>query len=231
MATPTTQQPQSNAPRQPVRNNALLLRTISRVIVGALVVIVAAVFGLRAILSNGQSTAPKLQGTSLGGVAAPSFTLTDQNGTRVSLADLRGHPVVLAFFYTHCPDECPLTASKFQRVLANSGSQLSSVRWVAISTDPVGDTPQAATDFVAQHGLTGKLHYLLGTEADLSPIWSEYSVAVENGSSTHSASNAGAVQHTTGVWLIDAQGREQVYLNTEFDPQVLAADLKILAGQ
>jgi protein SCO1 len=228
MATPATQQPQPPAPRQPMRNNALLLRFISRVIVGALVVIVAVVLVAHTLLDNRQNTSAQLKGTSLGGRAAPTFTLTDQNGNRVSLADLRGHPVVLTFFFTHCTDECPLTASKFQRVLQQSGSSFNDVRWVAVSTDPGGDTQQTASEFVAKHGLTGTLHYLLGTETELSPIWSAYAVAVEHSGMGAGTASAGAVLHTGGVWLIDAQGREQVYLNATFDPQALTDDLKIL---
>ena len=229
MATPTTQQQQPNTPRRPIRNNTMMLRNVSRIIVGALVVVVAAVFGVHALLDRGQSDAPKLQGTSLDGIVAPDFTLADQTGARVSLAALRGHPVVLTFFYTHCTDECPLTAAKFQQAQAQLGSQLQDVRWVAVSTDPVGDTPQTATDFVAQHGLTGTLHYLLGTKTELAPIWSAYSVAVENTEMTPSANDAGMVQHTGGVWLIDAQGREQVYLDAAFNTKALVADLTILA--
>lgn len=228
MTTPTTQKPGSAMPRRPMRNNAMHLRFVSRVLVGMLVIVVAAVLIIHTLLGSGQSSTPQLKGTSLGGVAAPNFTLTDQHGARVSLADLRGHPVVLTFFYTHCPDECPLTASKFQRVLAQSGSQLKDVRWIAVSTDPVGDTSRAATDFVAEHGLSDTLHYLLGKQSELKPVWSAYSVAVENSGVTPGTSDAGKVQHTGGVWLIDAQGREQVYLDATFAPQTLADDLKML---
>lgn len=231
MATPATQQPQPTAPRRPIRNNAALLRLISRVLVGALVVVVVAVLVAHALLGSGASAPARLQGTSLGGNAAPNFTLIDQNGTRISLSDLRGHPVVLTFFFTHCTNECPLTASKFQRVLSDSGAALKNIRWVAVSTDPVGDTPQAATDFVAQHGLTGTLRYLLGTQAELAPIWSSYSVAVEGGGMASGMNGAGQVQHTGGVWLIDAQGREQVYLDAAFNSQTLSDDLKILVGK
>ena len=211
-----------------MRNNALLLRFISRVIVGALVVIVAVVLVAHTLLDNRQNTSVQLKGTSLGGRAAPTFTLTDQNGNRISLADLRGHPVVLTFFFTHCTDECPLTASKFQRVLQQSGSSFNDVRWVAVSTDPGGDTQQTASEFVAKHRLTGTLHYLLGTETELSPIWSAYAVAVEHSGMGAGTASASTVLHTGGVWLIDAQGREQVYLNATFDPQALTDDLKIL---
>ena len=230
MATPTTRQPQPTAPRRPIRNNAATLRLISRLLVGALVVVVAVVLISRTVLVNNQSTSTQLKGTSLGGTAAPNFTLTDQNGNRVALSDLRGHPVVLTFFYTHCTDECPLTASKFQSVLKSSGSQFNNVRWVAVSTDPVGDTPLTATGFAAKHGLTGTLHYLLGTQAELEPVWSAYSVAVEGGAMTPGQDYAGKVQHTGGVWLIDAQGHERVYLDAAFDPRALADDLKILTG-
>ena len=41
-------------------------------------------------------------------VAAPAFTLDDQFGKRVSLADYRGKAVLLTFLYVECPDVCPL---------------------------------------------------------------------------------------------------------------------------
>src|SRR5690349_7328443 len=165
MATPTTRNPQPTAPRRPIRNNAATLRLISRLLVGALVVMVAAVLISRTVFVNNQNASTQLKGTSLGGALAPKFTLTDQNGKQVSLADLHGHPVVLTFFYTHCTDECPLTASKFQSVLKSSGSQFNNVRWVAVSTDPVGDTRLSATTFTAKHGSTDIFHYLLGMQA------------------------------------------------------------------
>ncbi len=229
MATPTTRQSQPTAPRRPMRNNAATLRLVSRLLVGVLVVIVAAVLISRTLLANDQNGSAHLKGTSLGGTVAPNFTLTDQNGNRVSLAELRGHPVVLTFFYTHCTDECPLTASKFQSVQKNSGSEFNNVRWVAVSTDPVGDTPQTATAFDE-------------TRIDrYAPLSAGYAGAVgaclvgvlrsgrkSSGVMTPGEDDAGKVQHTGGVWLIDAQGHERVYLDAAFDPKALADDLKIL---
>ena len=87
MATPTTQQQQPNTPRRPIRNNTMMLRNVSRIIVGALVVVVAAVFGVHALLDRGQSDAPKLQGTSLDGIVAPDFTLADQTGATMPSRD------------------------------------------------------------------------------------------------------------------------------------------------
>ena len=44
---------------------------------------------------------------------APDFTLTDQNGDRVSMAGLRGKVVVLTFMDPHCTDICPLVSREF----------------------------------------------------------------------------------------------------------------------
>ncbi len=47
------------------------------------------------------------------GKAAPSFTLVDLNGKKVSLADYKGHPVVLNFWATYC-GPCKLEMPWFQ---------------------------------------------------------------------------------------------------------------------
>ena len=44
---------------------------------------------------------------------APGFTLTDQQGHRVTLASLRGKVVVLQFMDPHCTDICPLVSQEF----------------------------------------------------------------------------------------------------------------------
>jgi protein SCO1/2 len=206
------------------------LRLASRVMVVALVVMVGGIMLLRGHLADGQ-VQTRLQGADLGGTAAPAFALRDQNGAEVSLASLRGHPVVLAFMYTHCPDECPLTASKLHTVAQALGAKAQEVRWVAISTDPLGDTASTAQAFVRQHQVDGYMHYLLGDEAQLAPIWQAYHVAVEPATTAtsggHSAGD-GRVTHTGGLYVLDGQGRERVYLDPNFAPGTLEGDLRAL---
>src|SRR5437016_548196 len=52
---------------------------------------------------------------------APPFALTAQNGTPVSLADLRGKVVAVDFIYTACPDICPLLTQKMLDVQHSLG--------------------------------------------------------------------------------------------------------------
>lgn len=202
-------------------------RTISRLSViaaVALIAVVVAVYGL----VRGLSTPATLAGTDLGGTPAPAFSLTDQNGATVTLQGLRGHPVALAFMYTHCPDVCPLTAEKMRLASQQLGAQASQVEWIGISVDPAGDTAGSAKLFAATHGLTGRLHFLMGTRDQLTPVWKAYFLVSDD--------NPGGMQpqviaHTGAVYLIDQQGRERVYLDSDFDPvKQLAPDLRILLG-
>lgn len=176
--------------------------------------------------SESSQAAPTLQGTSLGGTPAPAFSLRDQSGATVTKKTLQGHPVVLVFMYTHCPDECPLTAELLHTTTQQLGAQASKVNWVAVSVDPAGDSPHAAAAFVAKHHLTGKLRYLLGTRAQLAPLWHAYGMVPET--DPYAASNGAEVNHGLGVFVLDGQGRERVYLGYPFNPSVLSADLRVL---
>lgn len=211
--------------------NWRLASRLSVVTLAVLVVLVVAVLGTRAGRSastdgNGgnstQATDPSgLQGTYLGSVAAPGFRLTDQAGQPISLAQFKGKPVVLTFFYTSCPDACPLTAEKLHQTMVALGSNAQKVGVIAISVDPKRDTPTTALSFIKAHQLQGYLHYLLGTQAQLSPVWSSYAEFA-------APAKDSTISHTTALYVIDQQGRERVFLSDDFTAAQLTADLQTL---
>ncbi|HEY7123238.1 MAG TPA: SCO family protein [Ktedonobacterales bacterium] len=173
-------------------------------------------------------SAPTLQGTDLGSVAAPDFRLTDQFGNPVSLSQFRGHPVVLTFLYTHCPDTCPLIADKLHLTLNKLGSDASKVDVLAVSTDPEGDDMAAAYQFSVTHHMLNQWHFLIGTAAQLQPVWSSYHVFAS--APTPTATGA-TVDHTVAIYVLDKSGHERVFLAEDFDPGVLANDLRILLSE
>ena len=171
--------------------------------------------------------AAQLKGTDLGQAPAPDFQLVDQAGQVVSLSDLRGRVVVLTFLYTHCQDECPLIASKLHAADRQLGQLMNKIAFVAVSVDPEHDTPQAIRAFIHTHQLDGQLQYLVGTRAQLAPVWSAYYVAAQVVTDEASSSS---VSHSTRVLVIDQAGNERVNFDSSFDPADLVFDLQTLAN-
>jgi protein SCO1/2 len=165
------------------------------------------------------------EGTDLGGTPAPAVTLKDQTGATISLAQFHGQPVVLTFFDSLCPHaDCSLMAQYLNWTALDMGKQSQNIAWVAITVNPWHDTPASATAFLQAHQVTVPLHYLLGTPDQLTPLWSAYHMqALEQPD--------GVVLHTTGVYVLDAQGRERLFLSEGFDPKVLGGYLNVLLTQ
>jgi protein SCO1 len=170
-------------------------------------------------LASGQSA--KLQGTDLSYTPAPTFALPDQTGAKFSLDALRGRPVVLTFIDTQCPHaECPLMAQYLNQTAQLLGAQTNNAMWLAISVNPT-DTPATTERFLKGNNVSFPFHILLGNTATLTPLWSAYHIASYTGSD-------GIVIHSTGVYLIDQQGRERIFLDQGFDPKMLADDVRVL---
>jgi protein SCO1 len=153
---------------------------------------------------------------------APGFSLTDQYGRPLSLASLRGAPVLLAFLYSRCGAPCVLIAQQIRGALDELGPHPIPV--VIVSADPAGDTPVAVRHFLATVSLSGRVYYLTGSKARLRAVWSAYGV--------HPASSGQATfsKYAT-VRLLDSRGRERVLYGTEqLTPEALAHDAAKLAG-
>jgi protein SCO1 len=190
-----------------------------------------------AALAAACSKPAPLAGTDLGMTPAPDFALVDQNGDRVELSALHGRPVVLTFLFTQCPDVCPLTAEKLRRTADLLGPAADQVAFVAVSTDPPHDDTAAAKAFVEEHRLAGRLRFLLGTTAELQPVWAAYYMYVAPSATDDPAQQAAAnyaartATHTDAVFVVDRQGRERSLLRSDFEPDALASTLKRLLAE
>jgi protein SCO1/2 len=143
-------------------------------------------------------------------VAAPAFTLHDQDGRLTGPRALRGHWFVVAFLYTHCPDVCPVIASN----LGVAERRLPDLRVLAVSVDPKNDTPAAVRAFLRAHRLPPRFRYLTGTRSQLAPVWARYHVAALAGPQP-------IVSHSAFELLVDPQGRERIL----YDAKLTAADV------
>lgn len=146
--------------------------------------------------------------------ATPDFTLTDQAGRTVSMADQRGKLVLLTFLYTNCPDVCPLITQNLNQALEMLGAKRDDVRVLAVSVDPEGDTPKAVDAYAKAHHLLPEFHYLIGTRDELTEVWKKYDVAAV-------ASDPELVDHSAYTMLVDENGEGRVI----YDSGVKAKDV------
>ena len=157
---------------------------------------------------------------------APDFELTDQNGARLSLADLRGKLVLLDFIFTSCPGPCPILTSShvtLQRSLTPELRQRT--RFVSISLDPVRDTPMALRSYAQKRGadLTG-WSFLTGDPEAVARVVQAYGVGTLR-------SSDGQLEHLVATFLIDPEGRiAQRFIGLEHEPDELLRALESLSG-
>jgi protein SCO1/2 len=163
-----------------------------------------------------------------GAVRPPSippsdFTLRDQDGARVRLADYSGRVVILTFLYSTCQNACPIMAQQIRGALDDLHSD---VPTLAVSVDPRQDTPLNARNFLAKQSLLGRMHFLIGDFAALEPIWRAYGIQPQG------PGTGPAFDHSAYVILIDKQGRQRIgFPNDQLTPEGLVHDIRKLEAE
>jgi protein SCO1/2 len=107
----------------------VIIAAFSGSLVVGLVLMLWAFGGLRTV------TAP----AAIGG----PFQLVDQSGHAVTEKSMQGHPTLIFFGFTHCPDICPTSLFEMSEILRAMGKDAVRVIAYFISVDPERDTEQA----------------------------------------------------------------------------------------
>jgi protein SCO1 len=177
------------------------------------------------VFARPESPPPVGAGGFAGALSPPNipprdFTLSDEDGKPISLRQYRGKVVVLTFMYSTCQDTCPVTATTIRGALDDVGHD---VPTLAVSVDPANDTRDSAEAFLVKRGLSGgRMHFLLGTRAQLAPIWHAYGIQPQGN----------GFEHTARVLVIDKDGRQRVAFPVEqLVDRDLAHDIRKLEAQ
>ena len=150
-------------------------------------------------------------------VLAP-FDLVDTRGKSATLDALRGHPTLVFFGFTHCPDVCPTTLAMLagvQKQLANPA-----VKVALISVDPERDTPAELGKYIdAFHGdfigLTGTTPGILEVSRDFGVAATRVELAGGNYTMDHSAT----------IFALDSNARIVAVFTPPFDSARLTRDV------
>jgi protein SCO1/2 len=148
-----------------------------------------------------------------------SFTLRDQAGRPTTLAQFRGHVTIVAFPYSTCGAPCVVIAQQIRGALDELRQP---VPVLMISADPETDTPARVRRFLADVSLTGRVHYLTGTRAQLRPVWRSFHVVPAGAGRARFARFA-------SVFVLARDGRERVvYQLEQLTPEALSHDVRAL---
>lgn len=188
-----------------------------------LMVLAAALAGYMVSLRLARSAAPALQsGTPYPAprLVAP-FVLTDHLGAPFSNARLAGHPTLVFFGFTHCPDVCPTTLAMTAQLKRDPA--LARLEVLFVTVDPERDTQQLLQQYVNAfgEGLVG----LRGENAALEPLLRSLVAArsVQPGVGADYS-----VDHSANLHYINANGAFSAVFTPPFSQPALRRDLVTL---
>lgn len=177
------------------------------------------------LLLSSCSDAPAFKSTDITGVDwGKDFALTDHLGQARRLSDFKGKVVVLFFGYTQCPDVCPTTLSALREVLLQLGKEADQVQVVFATLDPARDTPALLAEYVSAFhpGFIG----LYGNETTTAATARDFKVFYAKHPGTLPGSYS--IDHSTGSYAFDRQGRLRLLIRHGETIDNVAADLKLL---
>ena len=153
----------------------------------------------------------------------PEFHLQDLSGAEFDLTRLRGHPTLLFFGFTNCPDVCPTTLAtltQVQRTAPLPGTQV-----VFITIDPERDS--AASLQVYLGAFSNSFVGARGNAAALAPLLKNLgAIAVRQ----NLPDGSYTMDHSATLYLLDSDGRLVAVFSPPFSAPKLAADLHRVAA-
>jgi len=124
-------------------------------------------------------------------------TWRDQHERALELGAFAGTPVLVTMFYGNCQTACPLLLHKARLLQQELGG---TVPVVAVTFDPVSDTPDAMRRYAAERGFDGDAwHFLMGSQTSIRMLATLLGVQYHRRADGH-------FDHSNLIALIDADG-------------------------
>jgi protein SCO1 len=210
-----------------------------RWILGATVLVLAAVVGALLLIGKPSKATPMSEAAPVADVPAatwmsgekraPAFALTDQNGAPVSLAALRGQPVIVTFIDPLCRDFCPTEAQHLNAVVRSfPGASKPAV--VAVSVNTAGNTKPILREDATKWALVPQWSWGIGSAAELARIWHAYGIQVLVSTQTVAGVKVRRVVHTEASYVIDRNGFVRALFVWPYSAKGVISTLRWLRG-
>jgi protein SCO1/2 len=154
----------------------------------------------------------------------PDFVLRGGDGS-FAKAQLRGHPTLVFFGFTHCPELCPTTLTTLasaQRLLSDLPAS-EQPRVLFISVDPKRDSPSELAAYSAHFG--EMVDAVSGDTANLDRVTAAFG-AYYTVPADADPTRGYAVEHAAQVYLLDREGRYIAVFSPPHTAAVIAGDIR-----
>jgi len=154
------------------------------------------------------------------------FNLVDTRGAPATPRELRGHPTLVFFGFTHCPDVCPTTLALLgmvQKQVTQTNPGLSGLKVALISVDPERDTPEQLGRYVASFG--GDFIGLTGSPPEIVNVTRSFNVAFAR---VELPGGNYTMDHSATVFALDSRGRIVAVFTPPLSVPKMARDLNRL---
>jgi len=187
------------------------------------IVFIAAILALSACDREAQGDYPAANGNN----CLPDVSLIDQHGNTVSLASLKGKPVLINFIYASCPSICPMLTAKMAAIAHQLGPALgANVTIVSITIDPEHDRPAELAKYAKSHDAdrSGWI-FLTGNTAQVDQVMGLFNLR-------RTRESDGSITHSIEAFLLGPDGHQiRQYNALDVSPDAVAADIDQAAGK
>ena len=153
------------------------------------------------------------------------FSLVGADGKPFASTRLADKPFAIFFGFTHCPDVCPTTLARLNKLRRQLGLGKDAFNIVFVTVDPERDGP---AEVGAYAGLFGTpVIGLTGSSAQIAQVKKQYAVF---SAKAPEAGSVYSVDHTASVFLMDRAGKFVATLAPEENDTVALAKLKRIAS-
>lgn len=197
-----------------------------RIVISALAVIMAALFGWLWFTIDGQN---KVVAEQPWGVP---FALTAQDGKPITEAAFRnGKPTALFFGFTHCPEICPTTVYELTGWMNTVDPDKSKMQAYFVSIDPRRDTPELLNTYLTN--ASDRVVGITGDPAKVETMARGFKVFFEKvPSDTKNPDGPDyTMNHSASVFLLDGNGRFVGTIDYGENPDVAVQKLKNLIAR
>ncbi|MFP3886815.1 SCO family protein [Priestia filamentosa] len=144
-----------------------------------------------------------------------------------------GKVKLVTFFYTNCPDICPLTMADFKDLQAELKKEkifASKVELVAISLDPEQDTPSVVKKYAESFGADSSgWKWLRGSLKETKEVTDDLKMQYKKGEGNF-------LSHSTTMYLIDENNKiralyDMAYSKNPIDKKKILSDIRYLVNK